>query len=100
VQQVVVHLWPTHNMPPMLNALIAIPITIVLGVLTYEIVENESKGIPDWVRNIKCPDAVYVIVLIAYALRHVNWGLDLWDTGYNYSNFLSQSIHLCIPIEL
>jgi len=27
------------------------------------------------------------LILIIYPLRHVNWGLDLWDTGYNYANF-------------
>lgn len=92
VQQVVVYFWPKATMPPMLNALISIPISILLGVLTYEIVENKSRGIPDWVRNIKCPDAVYVAILIVYELRHVNLGLDLWDTGYNYANFQYMSL--------
>ena len=27
------------------------------------------------------------LILLIYPLRHVNWGLDLWDTGYNYANF-------------
>lgn len=26
-------------------------------------------------------------VLLLYPLRHIWWGLDLWDTGYNYANF-------------
>ncbi len=26
--------------------------------------------------------------LFWYPLRHIYWGLDLWDTGYNYANFL------------
>lgn len=26
-------------------------------------------------------------VLLLYPLRHIHWGLDLWDTGYNYANF-------------
>lgn len=30
---------------------------------------------------------LFIIVLAFYPLRHINWGLDLWDTGYNYSNF-------------
>ena len=30
---------------------------------------------------------VFVVVLAFYPLRHINWGLDLWDTGYNYANF-------------
>lgn len=28
-----------------------------------------------------------IIILFLYPLRHVNWGLDLWDTGYSYANF-------------
>lgn len=87
VQQTVVHFWPEDTMPPVINMLIAIPISIVLGVLTYEIVENGCKGIPERVKNFKCPDVIYVAVLVAYAMRHVNWGLDLLDTGYSYSNF-------------
>ncbi|MDR0948446.1 MAG: hypothetical protein LBM69_02865 [Lachnospiraceae bacterium] len=27
------------------------------------------------------------ILLLVYAFRHVTQGVDLWDTGYNYSNF-------------
>lgn len=30
---------------------------------------------------------VFVAVLVLYPLRHINWGLDLWDTGYGYANF-------------
>lgn len=26
-------------------------------------------------------------VLVLYPLRHIAWGLDLWDTGYGYANF-------------
>lgn len=29
----------------------------------------------------------FVAVLVLYPLRHINWGLDLWDTGYGYANF-------------
>lgn len=93
VQQVVVHFWPDKTMPPMLNVVIAIPIAIVLGMLTYEIVENGSKGIPVWVKNFKCPDIIYVTLIVAYAMRHVNWGLDLADTGYSYSNFQYMSFN-------
>ncbi len=32
--------------------------------------------------GIICP-----LFLALYPMRHINWGLDLWDTGYNYSNF-------------
>jgi len=32
-------------------------------------------------------EVCFLLVLILYPMRHVNWGLDLWDTGYNYANF-------------
>ena len=32
-------------------------------------------------------NALFIAVLALYPMRHVNIGLDLWDTGYNYSNF-------------
>ncbi len=28
-----------------------------------------------------------IVVLAFYPLRHIQLGLDLWDTGYNYANF-------------
>ena len=30
---------------------------------------------------------VFVVVLALYPLRHIDRGLDFWDTGYNYANF-------------
>lgn len=30
---------------------------------------------------------LFIILLAFYPLRHVQWGLDLMDTGYNYANF-------------
>ncbi len=30
---------------------------------------------------------LYVVILVFYPLRHISWGIDLWDTGYNYANF-------------
>lgn len=32
-------------------------------------------------------DNIFVVILALYPLRHIHWGLDLWDTGYNYANF-------------
>lgn len=29
----------------------------------------------------------FPVILFLYPLRHIHQGLDLWDTGYNYSNF-------------
>ena len=34
-----------------------------------------------------CNNYIFPLLLLLYAIRHVNWGLDLWDTGYNYANF-------------
>lgn len=32
-------------------------------------------------------EVAFLLVLMIYPLRHVTWGLDMWDTGYNYGNF-------------
>lgn len=32
-------------------------------------------------------EGIGLLILVLYPLRHINWGLDLWDTGYNYANF-------------
>lgn len=38
-------------------------------------------------RKIKNYEWIFGIIMLLYPLRHVNWGIDLWDTGYNYANF-------------
>ncbi len=38
-------------------------------------------------RNIKKYEWIFGIIMLLYPLRHVHWGIDLWDTGYNYANF-------------
>ncbi|MCM1057223.1 MAG: hypothetical protein NC517_06415 [Firmicutes bacterium] len=30
---------------------------------------------------------LFIIILAFYPLRHIQWGLDLTDTGYNYANY-------------
>ncbi|MCM1027105.1 MAG: hypothetical protein NC432_11760 [Roseburia sp.] len=35
----------------------------------------------------RAANLLFVIILALYPLRHVSWGLDLWDVGYNYANF-------------
>ncbi len=30
---------------------------------------------------------LFFVILAFYPLRHISWGLDFWDTGYNYANF-------------
>lgn len=34
-----------------------------------------------------CKNYIFPLMLLLYPLRHIHWGLDLWDTGYNYANF-------------
>ena len=49
-----------------------------------EIVKNKNEGI-DNRRRLR--EFVFVAILVLYPLRHIAWGLDLWDTGYGYANF-------------
>lgn len=30
---------------------------------------------------------LFIVILAFYPLRHIGQGIDLWDTGYNYTNF-------------
>ena len=32
-------------------------------------------------------EILFVCFLICYPMRHIAWGGDLWDVGYNYGNF-------------
>lgn len=32
-------------------------------------------------------EPLLVVFLFWYPLRHIHWGIDWWDTGYNYANF-------------
>ena len=34
-----------------------------------------------------CCSYIFPLILLLYPLRHIHWGLDLWDTGYTYANF-------------
>lgn len=49
-----------------------------------EIIKNKKAGI-DSQRRLW--EFVFVAILVLYPLRHIAWGLDLWDTGYGYANF-------------
>lgn len=42
----------------------------------------------------------FLLILILYPMRHVNWGLDLWDTGYNYANFMYMGTEHMDPMWL
>ncbi len=45
----------------------------------------ESKSLSRAMRVLE--NCIFPIILLLYPLRHIHWGLDLWDTGYNYANF-------------
>lgn len=85
VQQMIMHYRGGEKMNPLLNAAIAIPVAVVLGVITYELIENKLRS--EWIQKFKCPDVFYIVALVYYSMRHVNLGLDLHDTAYSYSNF-------------
>ena len=43
---------------------------------------------------------LFVVILALYPLRHIGWGLDLWDTGYNYANFTYMGMEHMDPMWL
>lgn len=43
---------------------------------------------------------LYIVILALYPLRHINWGIDLWDTGYSYSNFQYMGMEHVDPMWL
>lgn len=49
-----------------------------------EKIKNNKEGI-DSQRHLW--EFIFVAILVLYPLRHIAWGLDLWDTGYGYANF-------------
>lgn len=32
-------------------------------------------------------EPLLLVFMFVYPLRHIHWGIDWWDTGYNYANF-------------
>lgn len=40
-----------------------------------------------WMKWNNLLENLAIVVLAFYPLRHIQIGLDLWDTGYNYANF-------------
>lgn len=45
-------------------------------------------------------EVCFLLFLVLYPMRHVNWGLDLWDTGYNYANFTYMGLEHMDPMWL
>lgn len=49
-------------------------------------------------RNVR--DFVFMVILFFYPLRHVSWGLDFRDVGYNYANFTYMGLEHMDPMWL
>lgn len=43
---------------------------------------------------------LFIVILAFYPLRHIAYGLDLWDTGYNYANFQYMGMEHMDPMWL
>lgn len=57
------------------------------GVMSQEIkLQNKNEKIREG-RKRDWTTAIFLAVLVLYPLRHIRWGLDLWDVGYSYANF-------------
>lgn len=120
VQQLVMHFYPEFFMEPVLNAILSIPIAIVFGMITYWVAEKwfiqairdvkenglfvtlkaNLKGAWNMLKKCKLPEWLYLVILAVYSMRHVHWGLDIWDTGYNYANFQYMGMEHMDPMWL
>ena len=50
--------------------------------------QTGSRAGKDHLQAIKnIGENLFIVILAFYPLRHVQWGLDLMDTGYNYANY-------------
>lgn len=47
-----------------------------------------------------CCNYIFPLILLLYPLRHIHWGLDFWDTGYNYANFRYMGMEHMDPMWL
>lgn len=43
---------------------------------------------------------LFIVILTFYPLRHVHWGLDFMDTGYNYANYTYMGMEHMDPMWL
>lgn len=57
--------------------------------------EEDSKR-----RRQNFAESMIVVLLAFLPLRHISWGLDLWDTGYNYANFVYMGTEHMDPMWL
>lgn len=52
-----------------------------------EKLKKRVNGLKKYNKIWKWLSPLYIVILALYPLRHIHWGLDLMDTGYNYANF-------------
>ncbi|MCH5274543.1 MAG: hypothetical protein J1E65_01795 [Lachnospiraceae bacterium] len=58
---------------------------------------NRQKALT--VSQIIC-NCILPLILMIYPFRHIAWGVDLWDTGYNYANFRYMGMEHMDPMWL
>lgn len=61
--------------------------------------KDRRQAGPQWRWN-NLLENLFIVILAFYPLRHIGWGLDLWDTGYNYANFQYMSTEHMDPMWL
>ncbi|MDR0964734.1 MAG: hypothetical protein LBM60_08975, partial [Clostridium sp.] len=54
-----------------------------MNIKKIDFIKTDSKKI-----NPKIIDCLFSILLFLYSLRHTRYGVEWWDTGYSYANFL------------
>ncbi len=59
--------------------------------MKIDIIHRKSSGFDD---------VLFALFLLIYPMRHVLTGLDFWDTGYNYANFLYMGTEHMDPMWL
>lgn len=69
------------------------------GSLQKEVEVSMKQGKLGWNGKVMA-EVCFLLILILYPLRHVSWGLDLWDTGYNYANFTYMGLEHMDPMWL
>lgn len=62
--------------------------------------KGHDKAGPTGMRKGNSWESLAFVVLMLYPLRHIYWGLDLWDTGYNYANFQYMGLEHMDPMWL
>lgn len=62
--------------------------------------QSKPAALGKQIRSMNLLENIFIVVLAFYPLRHISWGLDLWDTGYNYANFQYMGMEHMDPMWL